>query len=436
MTRRVSPVEISFAWQEFKDAIESLSPEQKRFATAVRSMQLESSVFGVCVVQLKPQLEALLGLDDDALTKEIKLTQDLLSLFIEYQIPSDLLTFDDREGSGAATPSEKVEAVKGHVAAVQEMLAAARAAEIAEEEEKARLEKERAAAAKAERERALGVVSQNAVAFGSAASSGGFGGFGSAPSARGFGGFGSAASAGGFGFGSAASAGGFGGSRSGGGFSFGAPAGGGGFAQSASAYSAEGPFCKPGQAESALTAGYDSAYSTMESDMESLRSLDRAPAPAAAPATDVPSVPVAEAAAEEAQVDGEAVDLTQIPKQLDAQFEALDEDSSLRPTVIKTGVCARARVCGLPLAFLSSCGAASGETWTKRAQKSLLGKLVQSSMNSTAQKTEKDKAFDLLDALSRSVRPAPCISWEPYLLVQCAQAHRQTALREWLCSRP
>ena len=146
-------MEISFAWQEFKDAIESLSPEQKRFATAVRSMQLESSVFGVCVVQLKPQLEALLGLDDDALTKEIKLTQDLLSLFIEYQIPSDLLTFDDREGSGAATPSEKVEAVKGHVAAVQEMLAAARAAEIAEEEEKARLEKERAAAAKAERER-------------------------------------------------------------------------------------------------------------------------------------------------------------------------------------------------------------------------------------------------------------------------------------------
>ena len=44
------------------------------------------------------------------------------------------------------------------------------------------------------------------------------------------------------------------------------------------------------------------------------------------------------------QVDGtETVDLTQIPKQLDAQFEALDEDSSLRPTVIKTGV--RARAC-------------------------------------------------------------------------------------------
>ena len=88
------------------------------------------------------------------------------------------------------------------------------------------------------------------------------------------------------------------------------------------------------------------------------------------------------------------MDLTQIPKQLDAQFEALDEDSSLRPTVIKTGMCS-----------LQRCIA--GESWTRRAQKSLLGKLVQSSMNSTSQKTEKDKAFDLLDALSRSVRRTP-----------------------------
>ena len=395
MTRRVSPVEISFAWQEFKDAIESLSPEQKRFATAVRSMQLESSVFGVCVVQLKPQLEALLGLDDDALTKEIKLTQDLLSLFIEYQIPSDLLTFDDREGSGAATPSEKVEAVKGHVAAVQEMLAAARAAEIAEEEEKARLEKERAAAAKAERERrenermmAYSMEAEECaeampmMAMESAAPMMRRGGVEKSMAARG---------------------------------------GGGMMKKRSMARSMGAP--PPPMAAAPMAAAAMSAPSP-------------APAPAAAPATDVPSVPVADAAAEQAQVDGEAVDLTQIPKQLDAQFEALDEDSSLRPTVIKTGVCARARVCVLPLAFLSSCGAASGETWTKRAQKSLLGKLVQSSMNSTAQKTEKDKAFDLLDALSRSVRPAPCISWEPYLLVQCAQAHRQTALREWLCSRP
>lgn len=57
-------------------------------------MQLESTLFGVCVIQIKPQLEKLLKLNDDGLTKEIALTQDLLNLFIEYQIPSDLLSYD------------------------------------------------------------------------------------------------------------------------------------------------------------------------------------------------------------------------------------------------------------------------------------------------------------------------------------------------------
>ena len=74
--------------KEFKDAIKSLSPEQQRFARAYRQMQLASSVFGVCVIQIKPQLEALLCLPPDALDKEMKLTQDLMELFIEYQVPS------------------------------------------------------------------------------------------------------------------------------------------------------------------------------------------------------------------------------------------------------------------------------------------------------------------------------------------------------------
>jgi hypothetical protein len=72
--------------KEFKDAIKSISPEQQRFAKAFRSMQLESSVFGVCVIQIKPQLEELLGLPPDALTKEMKLTQELMELFVEHQI--------------------------------------------------------------------------------------------------------------------------------------------------------------------------------------------------------------------------------------------------------------------------------------------------------------------------------------------------------------
>jgi hypothetical protein len=68
-------------------------------------MQLESTLFGVCVVQIKPQLERLLRLPDDALTKEIQLTQDLLSLFIEYQVPSDLLSFN---GPAKASVQNKV----------------------------------------------------------------------------------------------------------------------------------------------------------------------------------------------------------------------------------------------------------------------------------------------------------------------------------------
>lgn len=54
-------------------------------------MQLESSLFAIAVVQVKPQMEKVLNLDADALTKEISLTQDLIKLLIEYQIPSDLV---------------------------------------------------------------------------------------------------------------------------------------------------------------------------------------------------------------------------------------------------------------------------------------------------------------------------------------------------------
>ena len=105
--------------KEFKDAIDSLSPEQQQFAIAFRNMKLSSSVFGVCVVQLKPQLEKLLGLPERSLTKEIRLTQSLLSLFIDYQVPSDLLSFDGDVNLDAAA---KVEVVKGHVKNVEDMV--------------------------------------------------------------------------------------------------------------------------------------------------------------------------------------------------------------------------------------------------------------------------------------------------------------------------
>merc|ERR1719162_2378146 len=71
--------------KEFRDAIESLSPEQQCFAKAFRAMQLESTLFGVLVIQVRPQLERVLNLPGDALMKDIKLTQNLMDLFITYQ---------------------------------------------------------------------------------------------------------------------------------------------------------------------------------------------------------------------------------------------------------------------------------------------------------------------------------------------------------------
>jgi len=105
--------------QAFTSAIDSLSPEQQRFARAYREMQLGSTLFSVCIIQIKPQLEKLLGLPNDSLTKEIKLTQDLLKLFITYQIPSDLLSYD---GSENASTETKIERVKRHVKAMQAMI--------------------------------------------------------------------------------------------------------------------------------------------------------------------------------------------------------------------------------------------------------------------------------------------------------------------------
>jgi len=115
--------------KEFKNAIASLSPEQQQFAKSFRDMKLSSSVFGVCVVQLKPQLELLLGLPDKSLTKEIRLTQDLLSLFIDFQIPSDLLSYD---GLDEVDFLEKVRVVKGYVKDINDMIKVTKEKELAD----------------------------------------------------------------------------------------------------------------------------------------------------------------------------------------------------------------------------------------------------------------------------------------------------------------
>merc|ERR1712003_414933 len=129
--------------KEFKDAIESLSPEQQGFAKAFRAMQLESTLFGVLIIHIKPQLEKVLNLPDDSLTKEIKLTQELMQLFVKYQIPSDLLSFDGTTGGGETlvgpvTVAEKIEAVKSNVKAMTDMIDAEKKAEIEDRQKEAR----------------------------------------------------------------------------------------------------------------------------------------------------------------------------------------------------------------------------------------------------------------------------------------------------------
>eukprot|EP00927_Polykrikos_kofoidii_P020870 TRINITY_DN19962_c0_g1_i1.p1 TRINITY_DN19962_c0_g1~~TRINITY_DN19962_c0_g1_i1.p1 ORF type:complete len:1064 (-),score=203.76 TRINITY_DN19962_c0_g1_i1:273-3464(-) len=126
--------------KEFQDAIESLSKNQRNFAKAFRAMQLESTLFGVLVIQIKPQLERTLGLPEDSLTKELQLTQDLMELFQEYQVPSDLLCFDGDPGSSAR---EKVDSVRQNAISLQEVIKRNMQQHIKEEELKAKLELDR-----------------------------------------------------------------------------------------------------------------------------------------------------------------------------------------------------------------------------------------------------------------------------------------------------
>jgi hypothetical protein len=81
----------------------------------------------------------------------------------------------------------------------------------------------------------------------------------------------------------------------------------------------------------------------------------------------------------QAEGDGDPLDYTKIPGNLDKKFEELDEDSALRPTIINPG-----------------------DTWSRTSQKGLLSQPATSTLRADDQKRERNKAFDLLDALSKS----------------------------------
>ena len=74
-----------------------------------------------------------------------------------------------------------------------------------------------------------------------------------------------------------------------------------------------------------------------------------------------------------------SIDFTLIPKLVDATMEKHDTDSALRSTIIKTDT-----------------------TWTRRRQETFLTGMESKTLRADDIKTERNKAFDLLDALSRS----------------------------------
>jgi len=75
----------------------------------------------------------------------------------------------------------------------------------------------------------------------------------------------------------------------------------------------------------------------------------------------------------------ESEDYTKVPQELEHKFEALDDDSALRPTIISAGA-----------------------VWSKRFQKALLAKPEETTLGKDEQGKERNRAFDLLDALTKS----------------------------------
>merc|ERR1719333_55079 len=116
---------------------------------------------------------------------------------------------------------------------------------------------------------------------------------------------------------------------------------------------------------------------------KSMQAPPPAPTPAPAPAQSKPASKESNntqtpAASIDSTV-GSGVDYTQIPKKLDQQFEALDTDAALRPTIIKPGT-----------------------QWTHKSQKALLAATTTAALSTDQQKSKKNEAFDLLDGLTRA----------------------------------
>lgn len=300
--------------KEFRDAIESLSPEQQRFCKAFRSMQLASTLFAVCVIEIKPQLEKVLNLPPGSLTKEIALTQGLSELFIKYQIPPDLLSYDgDKDKSTRAKLGE----VQSHHDSIQKVIEAEKQKEI--EEERKRVEKQHALELARTRRYDAPTV-------------------GGGPVRREY-----------------------------------------KMMSRAVTMSCAMPCPAPPAAVSRSMATRGPVMAKGGPSKPKPGGATKKASPSSKPATKTPDKKPSDIKPDGSSKGGPALDYTSIPTALDAQYEALDEDGSLRPTIIK-----------------------AGSSWTLRSQDGLLSDPKTTSVSMDGQKTARNAAFDLLDALTRS----------------------------------
>ncbi|KAL7546282.1 hypothetical protein ACHAWF_009613 [Thalassiosira exigua] len=334
--------------QEFKDAIKALSLEQQRFARAYRKMQLASSVFGVCVVQIKPQLEALLGLPADALDKEMELTQDLMRLFVDYQVPSDLLSYDG-VAEGVAT-RDKISSVRDNVKRVMGVIDAEKDKQLASEQAKTAMAVEQVVGSAA---RGATFATVNASPFGSSSFVPESAVFGSSAAPSPFGGPAPAPPA-------AMCAG------------FGAPSldslverSDDLSRQSKMVYKQAKKMTKSGAGPGAR--GRDEVASAGTSEI--------APRQSASTHTTEKVSGMTESKLQSRK----GVDFTLMPQAIDEAVEKHGAGNALRATTIKTG-----------------------PTWVRNRQENLLASPKKSSLTADDISEEKNKAFDLLDALSRS----------------------------------
>ena len=319
---------------------------------------------------------SVLNLPFDSLTKEIKLTQQLMELFIEYQIPPDLLSYDSNTDlspstettsgtetkvsfgstntSSSASASTAISAVKQHVKEIYSILNEKQDDEI-EQQLKERVSRD--------------LQGQQGFGGGGGGNTGfGFGGgdySDGATKCGNAGGFGGEMSSGGFGGGGA----GFGnGNRNGNNMqkrSNGKGLGRGGRRMRKSGGA------PPPSAPMAM------AQSAPPPPVQQMRSQA---APQVLETKSSSNTSQSDQTIQNNANSTDAADWTNIPKRMDESFEKLDTDSALRPTIMKVDT-----------------------VWQRTTQKGLLSRPVcDKTFNIDKQKTEKQKTFDLLDALTRS----------------------------------